>query len=82
MIGYTQLIVVIKFICQFGFFPWNETSAAIKLANSPNYLPGILGVRKEAYYAFWDIVLLVGENYLFLFFSSMIFPVVFRNVNF
>uniref|UniRef100_A0A915AVG5 Piezo-type mechanosensitive ion channel component n=1 Tax=Parascaris univalens TaxID=6257 RepID=A0A915AVG5_PARUN len=60
MIGYTQLIVVIKFICQFGFFPWNETSATIKLANSPNYLPGILGVRKEAYYAFWDIVLLVA----------------------
>ncbi|KHN79281.1 Piezo-type mechanosensitive ion channel component 2 [Toxocara canis] len=60
MIGYTQLIVVIKFICQFGFFPWNETSASIKLANSPTYVPGILGIRKEQYYAFWDIVLLVA----------------------
>ncbi|VDK20032.1 unnamed protein product [Anisakis simplex] len=60
MISYTQLIVIIKFICQFGFFPWNVTSTTIKLANSPKFLPGILGIRKEEFYAFWDIVLLVA----------------------
>lgn len=60
MITYTELVVVIKFICQFGFFAWNNTANIIRAANSADYIPGILGVRKTDYYAFWDIALLVG----------------------
>lgn len=59
MIGYTQLVVVIKFIGQFGFFPWNETSHLIKTGDSIS-TQGIIGVRKEEFYALWDIILLVA----------------------
>uniref|UniRef100_A0A915PYM3 Piezo-type mechanosensitive ion channel component n=1 Tax=Setaria digitata TaxID=48799 RepID=A0A915PYM3_9BILA len=60
MITYTELIVVIKFIAQFGFFSFNSTANIIRAANSVDYLPGILGIRKTDYYAFWDISLLVA----------------------
>uniref|UniRef100_A0A158RCN6 Piezo-type mechanosensitive ion channel component n=1 Tax=Thelazia callipaeda TaxID=103827 RepID=A0A158RCN6_THECL len=60
MITYTELAVVIKFIAQFGFFPFNNTANIIKAASSADYLPGILGIRKADYYAFWDIALLVA----------------------
>lgn len=62
MITYTEICVVIKFLCQFGFFPWNNTAYIIKMSNSIDYVPGVLGIRKEEYYAFWDIALLVGEH--------------------
>ncbi|CAG9533094.1 unnamed protein product [Cercopithifilaria johnstoni] len=60
MITYTELVVVIKFIAQFGFFSFNSTANIIKAANSVDYIPGILGIRKADYYAFWDIALLVA----------------------
>ncbi|VBB29694.1 unnamed protein product [Acanthocheilonema viteae] len=60
MITYTELVVVIKFIAQFGFFSFNNTANIIRAANSIDYLPGILGIRKADYYAFWDIALLVA----------------------
>lgn len=60
MITYTELVVVIKFIAQFGFFSFNSTANIIRASNSIDYVPGILGIRKEDYYAFWDIALLVG----------------------
>lgn len=60
MITYTELVVVIKFIAQFGFFSFNSTANIIRAANSVDYVPGILGIRKTDYYAFWDIALLVG----------------------
>uniref|UniRef100_A0A1I7VVR8 Piezo-type mechanosensitive ion channel component n=1 Tax=Loa loa TaxID=7209 RepID=A0A1I7VVR8_LOALO len=60
MITYTELIVIIKFIAQFGFFSFNSTANIIRAANSVDYLPGILGIRKTDYYAFWDIALLVA----------------------
>ncbi|VIO86635.1 Uncharacterized protein BM_BM2127 [Brugia malayi] len=60
MITYTELIVVIKFVAQFGFFSFNSTANIIRTANSVDYLPGILGIRKTDYYAFWDITLLVA----------------------
>ncbi|KAM3726353.1 Piezo-type mechanosensitive ion channel component [Dirofilaria immitis] len=60
MITYTELVVVIKFIAQFGFFSFNSTANIIKAANSIDYVPGILGIRKTDYYAFWDIALLVA----------------------
>ncbi|VDO28951.1 unnamed protein product, partial [Brugia timori] len=52
MITYTELI--------FGFFSFNSTANIIRTANSVDYLPGILGIRKTDYYAFWDITLLVA----------------------
>ncbi|OZC09943.1 hypothetical protein X798_03049 [Onchocerca flexuosa] len=60
MITYTELVVIIKFIAQFGFFSFNSTANMIKAANSIDYVPGILGIRKTNYYAFWDIALLVA----------------------
>uniref|UniRef100_A0A158R607 PIEZO domain-containing protein n=1 Tax=Syphacia muris TaxID=451379 RepID=A0A158R607_9BILA len=60
MIGYTQLCVITKFIFQFGFFSWNKTSAHIRTENAVDSWPGIVGVRKEDFYAFWDVVLLVA----------------------
>lgn len=60
MIGYTELLVIIKFVFQFGSFPWNKLDTTIKNQNSVDYWPGIVGVRKQDFYAFWDVVLLVA----------------------
>lgn len=60
MISWTELIIVVKFIFQFGFYPWNKQSEVVK--NSPQVYKAqyVLGVQKMEYFAVWDVILLIA----------------------
>ncbi|KAI6176379.1 Piezo-type mechanosensitive ion channel component [Aphelenchoides bicaudatus] len=60
MITYTEMIIVIKFIFQFGFYPWNRTDAIVK--DSPQVFKGqyLLGIQKVDYFAVYDVILLIA----------------------
>ncbi len=50
-----QTAVLIKYLFQFGFFPWNQ-------GHQPqhwHYLPRLLGIEKKDKYAAWDLALLM-----------------------
>jgi hypothetical protein len=59
MITYTEIIIIIKFIFQFGFYPWNRQSEVVK--NSPTVFKTqyLFGVQKVDYFAFYDVILLI-----------------------
>ncbi|TKR60802.1 hypothetical protein L596_027991 [Steinernema carpocapsae] len=55
LISYTGATVIIKYIFQFGFFPWNRGAGSI----NPLWLPRIIGIEKRQNYCTWDIILLM-----------------------
>lgn len=55
-ITYTEAVVVIKYIFQFQFWPWNA-KAALKF--SPFFAPRILGIEQSPRYAHYDLALLL-----------------------
>ncbi len=48
-------MIVIKYIFQFGFFPWNKGVPP----PDPFWLPRVLGIEKKDKYAPWDLALLM-----------------------
>uniref|UniRef100_A0A1I7Z562 Piezo-type mechanosensitive ion channel component n=1 Tax=Steinernema glaseri TaxID=37863 RepID=A0A1I7Z562_9BILA len=60
MITYTELVILMKFVFQFDFFPWN--SQAWKNLNQKDVydFPRLLGIQKLDYFAFWDVALLIS----------------------
>jgi hypothetical protein len=56
VITYTEVIVVIKYIFQFQFWPW---VASGKVDINPFYSPRILGILKSDNYAHFDLALLL-----------------------
>ncbi|KAK0410514.1 hypothetical protein QR680_005168 [Steinernema hermaphroditum] len=55
LISYTGAMVIVKYVFQFGFFPWNRGAGSI----NPLWLPRIIGVEKRLNYCTWDIALLM-----------------------
>lgn len=56
LIAYTQVIVLLKCICQFESLPWNLTLIP---PNSPLHPARIIGIEKKKDYATYDLALLL-----------------------
>ncbi|XP_035206569.1 piezo-type mechanosensitive ion channel component 2-like isoform X5 [Stegodyphus dumicola] len=56
IITYTEAIVVLKYLFQFYFFPWNNSEPP---PNNPFYPTVILGIRKDDNYAGYDLAVLL-----------------------
>ncbi|XP_052831053.1 piezo-type mechanosensitive ion channel component 1 isoform X7 [Octopus bimaculoides] len=59
VITYTEAIVVLKYLFQFTFFPWNDDDNSKNWKNNPFWPPRILGIEKQDYYAMYDLALLL-----------------------
>ncbi|KAJ8015811.1 hypothetical protein DPEC_G00000230 [Dallia pectoralis] len=57
---YTELIVVVKYFFQFGFFPWTTSAYRGINADRPFALPNILGVEKKDGYVLFDLIQLLA----------------------
>uniref|UniRef100_A0A6Q2ZNI8 Piezo-type mechanosensitive ion channel component n=1 Tax=Esox lucius TaxID=8010 RepID=A0A6Q2ZNI8_ESOLU len=57
---YTELIVVVKYFFQFGFFPWTTSAYRGINAERPFALPNILGVEKKDGYVLFDLIQLLA----------------------
>ncbi|CAI9737891.1 Hypothetical predicted protein [Octopus vulgaris] len=59
VITYTEAIVVLKYLFQFTFFPWNDDDNSKNWKNNPFWPPRILGIEKQDNYATYDLALLL-----------------------
>uniref|UniRef100_A0A8D2LFH0 Piezo type mechanosensitive ion channel component 1 n=1 Tax=Varanus komodoensis TaxID=61221 RepID=A0A8D2LFH0_VARKO len=59
-IVYTEAMVVLKYLFQFGFFPWNSYTALVRSEGRPFFPPRILGLEKTDSYIKYDLVQLLA----------------------
>ncbi|XP_053522537.1 piezo-type mechanosensitive ion channel component 1 isoform X1 [Artibeus jamaicensis] len=59
-IVFTEVMVVTKYLFQFGFFPWNSHSVLRRNENKPYFPPRILGLEKTDGYIKYDLVQLMA----------------------
>uniref|UniRef100_A0A4W4GYY3 Piezo-type mechanosensitive ion channel component n=1 Tax=Electrophorus electricus TaxID=8005 RepID=A0A4W4GYY3_ELEEL len=57
---YTEVMVVVKYLFQFGFFPWNSEYEMKLNENKPFFLPRILGLEKTDNYIRYDLLQLLA----------------------
>ncbi|XP_062845952.1 piezo-type mechanosensitive ion channel component 1 isoform X2 [Trichomycterus rosablanca] len=57
---YTEVMVVLKYLFQFGFFPWNSEYELRLNENKPYFPPRILGLEKTDNYIRYDLVQLLA----------------------
>lgn len=55
-----QVMVVTKYLFQFGFFPWNSHTVLRRYENKPYFPPRILGLEKKDSYIKYDLVQLLA----------------------
>ncbi|CAI4231889.1 unnamed protein product [Auanema sp. JU1783] len=58
MIAYTEFVILVKFICQFTFFEFNQQSNANKNIVAPLTLPKAFGIQRQDGFAMFDVPLL------------------------
>ncbi|XP_075045130.1 piezo-type mechanosensitive ion channel component 1 isoform X2 [Mixophyes fleayi] len=56
---FTEIMVVIKYLCQFGFFPWNSDTILVRYEGKPYFPPRILGLEKSDSYIKYDLIQLL-----------------------
>ncbi|XP_063808734.1 piezo-type mechanosensitive ion channel component 1-like, partial [Pseudophryne corroboree] len=56
---FTEIMVVIKYLCQFGFFPWNSDTVLVRYEGKPFFPPRILGLEKSDSYIKYDLIQLL-----------------------
>ncbi|KAF5895558.1 piezo-type mechanosensitive ion channel component 1 [Clarias magur] len=59
-IVYTEVMVVVKYLFQFGFFPWNSEYELKLNENKPYFPPRILGLEKTDNYIRYDLLQLLA----------------------
>ncbi|XP_062356270.1 piezo-type mechanosensitive ion channel component 1 [Cinclus cinclus] len=57
---YTEMMVVVKYLFQFGFFPWNGYVTMLRHEGKPFFPPRILGLEKSTHYIKNDLVQLLA----------------------
>lgn len=55
-----QVMVVVKYIFQFGFFPWNSVYEMTLKEDKPFFPPRIFGVEKTDKYIKYDLLQLLA----------------------
>lgn len=53
-------MVVVKYLFQFGFFPWNSYSSLVRNEGKPYFPPRILGLDKTDRYIKYDLIQLMA----------------------
>uniref|UniRef100_A0A674IXD0 Uncharacterized protein n=1 Tax=Terrapene triunguis TaxID=2587831 RepID=A0A674IXD0_9SAUR len=59
-IVFTEVVVVVKYLFQFGFFPWNSYASLVRNDAKPFFPPRILGLEKTDRYLKFDLVQLMA----------------------
>ncbi|XP_029464485.1 piezo-type mechanosensitive ion channel component 1 isoform X2 [Rhinatrema bivittatum] len=59
-IVFTEVMVVIKYLFQFGFFPWNSYTVLVRNDGKPYFPPRILGLEKTDSYIKYDLIQLMA----------------------
>ncbi|XP_056356457.1 piezo-type mechanosensitive ion channel component 1 isoform X1 [Oenanthe melanoleuca] len=57
---FTEMMVVVKYLFQFGFFPWNAYITLLRHEGKPFFPPRILGLEKSTHYIKYDLVQLLA----------------------
>ncbi|KAJ6657195.1 hypothetical protein lerEdw1_002784 [Lerista edwardsae] len=58
-IVYTEVMVLVKYFFQFGFFPWNSYATLVRYESKPFFPPRILGLEKTDNYIKYDLIQLL-----------------------
>ncbi|XP_021264227.1 piezo-type mechanosensitive ion channel component 1 isoform X2 [Numida meleagris] len=59
-IVFTEVMVVVKYLFQFGFFPWNSYAMVVRNEGKPFFPPRILGLEKTDRYIKYDLIQLLA----------------------
>uniref|UniRef100_A0A3Q3WKT4 Uncharacterized protein n=1 Tax=Mola mola TaxID=94237 RepID=A0A3Q3WKT4_MOLML len=59
-IVYTEVMVLVKYLFQFGFFPWNSVYEMTLNEDKPFFPPRILGLEKTDNYIRYDLIQLLA----------------------
>lgn len=58
-----QVMVVVKYLFQFGFFPWNDYATLVRNEGKPFFPPRILGLEKTDHYIKYDLIQLLALSF-------------------
>ncbi|XP_077982492.1 piezo-type mechanosensitive ion channel component 2-like [Glandiceps talaboti] len=59
-ISYTEIVVLVKFFFQFGFWPWISDANDIDVIDDPFWWPRVIGIDKRDNYAVYDLAILLA----------------------